>query len=209
MDASTARPTPIPDRAFIAARLAAGLPLEALLTSDDVERHQALEEHAARAAAVLLLIVGRERPTVVFTRRTAHLADHAGQISFPGGRRDEGDLTPEANALRESHEEVGLDAKSVEILGRLPDYRTVTGYTVVPIVGWIDPPLELHPDPHEVEEVFEVPLDFLLDASNHRQETAYIRGQLRRYWAMPYGDHYIWGATAGMLVTFQRVLAGG
>jgi 8-oxo-dGTP pyrophosphatase MutT (NUDIX family) len=147
-------------------------------------------------------------PTVVFTQRTAHLADHAGQISFPGGRSDEGDESPERTALREAEEEIGLSSDRVEILGRLPEYHTSTGYRVTPIVGWAEPPLTYSPDPHEVADVFEVPLSFLLDVGNHRYESAFFKGRMRNYWAMPYGDRFIWGATAGMLVTFQRILRG-
>jgi 8-oxo-dGTP pyrophosphatase MutT (NUDIX family) len=158
---------------------------------------------------VLLLVVDHPgNPTVVFTQRTAHLADHAGQISFPGGRSAEGDESPEHTALREAEEEIGLSSNRVEVLGRLPEYHTSTGYRVTPIVGWAEPPLTYRPDPHEVADVFEVPLSFLLDTGNHRYESAFFKGRLRKYWAMPYGDRFIWGATAGMLVTFQRILRG-
>ena len=197
----------IPDREAIAARLARHPPLEALLTADDLERQQAAATEGLTPAAVLLLVVNHPEPTVVFTQRTSHLAHHAGQISFPGGRRDEGDESPEGTALREAREEVGLDAGRVDLLGRLPEYRTSTGYHVTPVVGWAEPPLVWTPDPQEVADVFEVPLAFLLDVRNHRHESAFYRGRLRRYWAMPYGERFIWGATAGMLVTFQRILA--
>jgi 8-oxo-dGTP pyrophosphatase MutT (NUDIX family) len=199
------------DRALIAQRLAAAHRLEDLLTLDDVERQVMLaKDGTPRPAAVLLLVVNQAAGhTVVFTQRTAHLSDHAGQISFPGGRCDADDCTPERTALREAEEEIGLAPRQVEVLGRLPDYHTGTGYRVTPIVGWAEGPLAYRPDPHEVEEVFEVPLAFLLDPRNHRHETALQRGRLRRYWALPYGERYIWGATAGMLVTFQRVMAGG
>ena len=110
-------------------------------------------------------------------------------------------------ALREAQEEVGIAPERVEILGRLPEYRTSTGFAVTPVVGWAEPPLEYRPDPHEVADVFEVPLAFLLDERNHRYESAFFKGRLRKYWAMPYGDRFIWGATAGMLVTFHRILA--
>jgi len=162
-----------------------------------------------KPAAVLVLVVNHaQAPTIVFTQRTRHLADHAGQISFPGGRCDDADCTPERTALREAEEEIGIDPARVEILGRLPEYHTSTGYNVTPLVGWIEPPVEFHPDPHEVDEVFEVPFAFLLDPGNHRYESAFYKGQMRRYWAMPYGDRFIWGATAGMLVTLQRMLVG-
>ncbi len=197
----------VPSRVEIAERLADVPPLEELLTADDIERQQLAGEQALRPAAVLLLVVNHPaQPTVVFTQRTAHLSDHAGQISFPGGRCDAADHTPERTALREAEEEVGIEARRVEVLGRLPEYRTSTGFAVTPVVGWAEPPLEYRPQAREVDEVFEVPLAFLLDAGNHRYESAFYRGRMRRYWAMPYGERYIWGATAGMLVTFHRVL---
>ncbi len=183
-------------------------PLEELLTADDLEKQRDAAQAELRPAAVLLLVVNRAGgPTVLFTQRTSHLPAHAGQISFPGGRCEEGDSDPETTALRESTEEVGLDAARVEVLGRLPEYRTTTGFSVTPVVGWAEPPLQWRPDPHEVAEVFEVPLAFLLDARNHRHESAYYRGRMRWYWAMPFGSRFIWGATAGMLVTFQRIVA--
>lgn len=194
-------------RADIAARLASHPPLEELLTADDLERHQLAAQQPLKPAAVLLLIVNHPgAPAVVFTQRTAHLSDHAGQISFPGGRCDAEDCDPEHTALREAREEVGVAPERVEILGRMPEYRTVTGYAITPVVGWAEPPLAYQPDPREVADVFEVPLSFLLDAANHRHESAFFRGRMRRYWAMPYGERFIWGATAGMLVTFHRLM---
>ncbi len=197
----------LPNKADIVSRLASSPPLEELLTADDLERQHEAGQRALKPAAVLLLVVNHPAdPTVVFTQRTAHLADHAGQISFPGGRCDEGDCTPERTALREAEEEVGIPGDRVEILGRLPEYRTSTGYCVTPVVGWAEPPLTFKPDPHEVADVFEVPLAFLLDSGNHRYESAFYKGRMRKYWAMPYGERFIWGATAGMLVTFHRIL---
>jgi 8-oxo-dGTP pyrophosphatase MutT (NUDIX family) len=196
----------LPSRADIVSRLASSPPLEELLTGDDLEK-QREASGPLKPAAVLLLVVNHPGdPTVVFTQRTAHLSDHAGQISFPGGRCDEEDCTPERTALREAEEEVGIPADRIEILGRLPDYNTTTGFLVTPIVGWAEPPLTFRPDPHEVADVFEVPLAFLLDAGNHRYENAFYKGRMRKYWAMPYGERFIWGATAGMLVTFHRIL---
>jgi 8-oxo-dGTP pyrophosphatase MutT (NUDIX family) len=197
----------LPTRAEIATRLAAHPPLEQLLTADDLEKQQQNARAPLRPAAVLLLIVAHpNEPSVVFTQRTAHLNDHAGQVAFPGGRCDESDCTPERTALREAEEEIGLEASRVEILGRLPEYLTSTGFSVTPVVGWAQPPMRYRPDPHEVADVFEVPLGFLLDPANHRYESAFYKGRLRHYWAMPFGDRFIWGATAGMLVTFQRIV---
>jgi 8-oxo-dGTP pyrophosphatase MutT (NUDIX family) len=191
----------------IVRRLASIPPIEDLLTADDLEKQKANAQLELRPAAVLLLVVNHASgPTVVFTQRTAHLSDHAGQISFPGGRCDAEDCTPERTALREAEEEIGIQPHRVEILGRLPEYRTVTGFSVTPVVGWAEPPLEYRPDPREVDAVFEVPLAFLLDANNHRYESALFKGRMRKYWAVPYGERFIWGATAGMLVTFHRIV---
>jgi 8-oxo-dGTP pyrophosphatase MutT (NUDIX family) len=160
------------------------------------------------AAAVLVPIV--EHPsglTVIFTRRTAHLKAHSGQVSFPGGRAEPEDPTPEFTALREAQEEIGLAVERVEVLARLPDYHTRTGFRVTPVVGLVIAPVELVPDPREVEEVFEVPLAFLLDPANHRRETRELQGRTVGYYVMRYGTHTIWGATAGMLVNLYRHLA--
>ena len=193
-------------RQLILERLASLPPLEELFTADDLEKQSEAARQSLEPAAVLLLVVNHPEPTVVFTQRTSHLAHHAGQIAFPGGRREDADESAERTALREAAEEIGLDAARVQLLGRLPEYRTSTGFAVTPVVGWAEPPLAFTPDPHEVAEVFEVPLAFLLDTRNHRYESAFYRGRMRHYWAMPYGERFIWGATAGMLVTFHRIL---
>jgi 8-oxo-dGTP pyrophosphatase MutT (NUDIX family) len=190
----------------IVASLRALPPLESLMTADDLERQRLNAAAPMKAAAVLVLVVNHEEPTIVLTQRTRHLADHAGQISFPGGRCCDEDCTPERTALREAEEEVGIEGSRIEILGRLPEYHTSTGFNVTPVVGWVEPPVDFRPDPHEVDDVFEVPLAFLLDPRNHRYESAFYKGRMRNYWAMPYGERFIWGATAGMLVTFQRIL---
>ena len=163
-------------------------------------------------ASVLVPIVGHPQGlTVLFTQRTTSLKAHSGQISFPGGRAEPGDAGPEFTALREAEEEIGIAAARVEILGRLPDYITRTGYRVTPVIGLLVPPLELTPDPREVDEIFEVPLAFLLDPRNHRRETRELKGQTVGFYSMPYksaaGERYIWGATAGMLVNLYRHLA--
>ena len=151
-------------------------------------------------AAVLFPIVLREDGhTVLLTQRTAHLRDHAGQISFPGGRVEAADMSPLHTALRETEEEIGLHRQQVKILGYLPEYRTGTGFRVTPVVALVTPPFELALDPFEVAEAFEVPLSFLLDPANHQRHSLHYRGALRHFYAMPYGDYFIWGATAGMI----------
>lgn len=162
------------------------------------------------AAAVLVPVIMRASgATLLLTQRTAHLRDHAGQVSFPGGRSEASDASPEATALREAAEEVGLVSSQVEILGRLPEYRTGTGFVITPVVGLVTPPLNLKLDDFEVAEVFEPPLDFLLDSANHQRHGIEVRGVMREYWAMPWQGYYIWGATAGMLVTLHRLMYSG
>ena len=162
------------------------------------------------AAAVLMPIVVRpEELTVLFTRRTAHLRAHSGQISFPGGRVEGRDASAEATALRETQEEIGLAPTRVELLGRLADYHTRTGFRVTPVVGVVNLPFVLSLDAHEVDEAFEVPLSFLLDPANHQRHSREFQGRQVPYYAIPYRDYYIWGATAGMLVNFYRHLAAG
>jgi len=159
------------------------------------------------AAAVLVPVIVRETGlTMLLTQRTMHLRDHAGQVSFPGGRCEAGDASPEATALREAEEEVGLVAAQIEVLGRLPEYRTGTGFVITPVVGLVTPPLNLKLDDFEVAEVFEPPLEFLLDSANHQRQSIEVRGTRHEYWAMPWQGYFIWGATAGMLVTLQRLL---
>lgn len=158
-------------------------------------------------AAVLFPIVQRAGgQTVLLTQRTAHLRDHAGQISFPGGRIEAGDPSPVHAALRETEEEVGLAREHVEILGFLPEYHTGTGFRVTPVVALVTPPFVLVPDPFEVAEVFEVPLAFLLDPANHKRHSLYYRGALRHFFAMPYRNYFIWGATAGMIRSLSERL---
>jgi len=159
------------------------------------------------AAAVLFPIVLRPvAPTVLLTRRTDHLKDHPGQISFPGGRVEPDDVSPAHTALREAEEEIGLVPAHVEIAGYLPEYLTSTGFRVTPVVAVVTPPFSLRLDPFEVAEAFEVPLDFLLDPANHRRHALHYRGRLRHFHAMPWGEYFIWGATAGMIVSLSRVL---
>ncbi len=160
-------------------------------------------------AAVLVPIIEREHElTVLLTQRTAHLHDHPGQISFPGGRCEAADASPIATALRESQEEIGIDPSRVEVLGILPDYHTITGYRVTPVVGLIRPPLDLALDSFEVAAAFETPLAFLMDPHNCQRHTVEVSGVSRQYYAMPYEGRFIWGATAGMIVGLQRFLFG-
>ncbi len=159
-------------------------------------------------AAVLFSIVLRDHePSVLLTQRNPDLKDHPGQISFPGGRVEPQDVSPAATALREAEEEVGLDPARVEVVGYLPVYRTVTGFCVTPVVAIVKPPVDLRPDPGEVADVFEVPLSFLLDSANHQRCTTQFEGRQRDFYAVPYGDRYIWGATAGIILGLARLLS--
>ena len=161
------------------------------------------------AAAVLVPVVARDDGlSLLFTRRTEHLTDHAGQISFPGGRIDPGDEDAWAAALRETEEEVGLPRTHVRLAGRLDTYVTRTGFEVTPLVGLISPPFPVSPDSFEVAEVFEAPLPFFLDPANREIHSRLYQGKQRLFFAFPYGDYYIWGATAGMLVNLVEVLSG-
>lgn len=166
------------------------------------------EDAAVTPAAVLVPIVAHPGGlTVLFTQRTSHLKSHSGQVSFPGGRAEPGDASAEFTALREAGEEIGLRAERVEILARLPDYHTRTGYRVTPVIGLLEPPLELAPDPREVDEVFEVPLAFLLDPRNQQRRSREFQGQTLGFYVFEYQNRTIWGATAGMLVNLYKMLA--
>ncbi|MDB5728965.1 MAG: CoA pyrophosphatase [Noviherbaspirillum sp.] len=153
-------------------------------------------------AAVLMPIVQRAHGlTLLLTQRTAHLHDHAGQVSLPGGRVDKTDASAIETALRETEEEVGLHRRHIDVLGTLPDYFTGTGFRVTPVVALVQPPFELRADPFEVEEIFEVPLAFLMDGMNHQRRSVELPDQAgrRTFYAMPYDRFFIWGATAAML----------
>jgi 8-oxo-dGTP pyrophosphatase MutT (NUDIX family) len=163
-----------------------------------------------RPAAVLVPLVRRERGiTVLLTQRTEEMPSHAGQIAFPGGRKQEEDADARATALRETEEEVGLSRSFVDVIGQVDHYRTGTGYEITPVVGIVTPGFTLHADPREVADVFEVPLSHFMDEKNHRIDSRVWNGHERRYYAMPYGDRYIWGATAGMLKNLHFVLTNG
>ena len=160
-----------------------------------------------RPAAVLVPLVERpEGTTVLLTQRTEHLNHHAGQISFPGGRVEPEDTNAIDTALRETEEEIGLDRAHIEVVGRLDIYETVTGFSITPVVGFVDKQFSLTIDGQEVSEAFEIPLDFVLDPINHQRHSREFEGAHRYYYAMPYQDRYIWGATAGMLVNLSKRL---
>jgi 8-oxo-dGTP pyrophosphatase MutT (NUDIX family) len=163
-----------------------------------------------RPAAVLVPLVRREPGiTVLLTQRTEDMPSHAGQIAFPGGRKQQEDVDARATALRETEEEVGLSRTFVQVIGEVDLYRTGTGYEITPVVGIVTPGFTIHADPREVADVFEVPLSHFLDAQNHRIDSRIFQGRERRFYAMPYGDRYIWGATAGMLKNLHFVLTNG
>ena len=165
------------------------------------------EEAGVAPAAVLIPIVCRDELTVLFTQRMAHLRAHSGQVSFPGGRCEPGDGTPEFTALRETEEEIGLERGRVEVLKRLPEYFTRSGFRVTPVVGLVTPPFELRPDRREVEDVFEVPLAFLLDPRNCQRQTRELEGRTVGFYVFEHGGRRIWGATAAILVNLYRMLA--
>ena len=176
-------------------------------TSDEVA---GLASGPPKPAAVLVPIIHGPEPGILLTKRTATLSSHAGQVAFPGGRIEPGEGAVEA-ALREAHEEVGLPAELVEITGRLPDYMTGTGFRITPIVGLLAAGFTPVPSAAEVEEVFELPLSVLLDPSAPEKRRATLRGRDREFWVWPHTRHYIWGATAAILVHLAHRLraAGG
>ena len=168
----------------------------------------ALSEGArvTEAAVLVPLVYRADAVNVLLTQRTPHLADHAGQISFPGGCVESADASREETALRETEEEIGLGRAQVELLGRLPDYEIPSGFRITPVVGWIEPPFEIKPDPFEVDAVFEAPLEYFLTPGNYQRREYRFRGRHRHYMAIPFEGRYIWGATAGMLYSLCRIL---
>lgn len=189
-----------------------GRPSEAPSRSDfdlrpDGARVAGTTDRLLKPAAVLVPIINRPSgPTVLLTQRTAHLKQHAGQVSFPGGRVEPDDDHDVDTALRETEEEIGLDRRHVTLLGRLSMYETSTAYGVTPVVGWVEPPFDLKADPFEVADIFETPLAFILERRNHVKESVVRDGVRRSYYVMPYQGRRIWGATAGMLVNLTDML---
>ena len=162
-----------------------------------------------RDAAVLMPVVDDGADArVILTQRTSRMRKHSGQVAFPGGAIDADDVSPEAAALREAEEEIGLSRHFVETVARLPEYRTMTGFRITPVLGIVKPGFELRINPDEVDAVFEVPLSFLMDEANHRRESRNWNGIERYFYSMPYGEWNIWGVTAGILRTaFERLYA--
>jgi 8-oxo-dGTP pyrophosphatase MutT (NUDIX family) len=181
------------------------------ITHDDFDNHPEMrprEQTEAVEASVLIPVIAREELMLLFTRRTETLSRHSGQVSFPGGRRDPGDVSPVQTALRETMEETGIAPAFISVAGFLPRYRTGTGFNILPVVGVLSEGFALAPDPREVAEIFEVKLAFFLDPANRRKETRELGGTRRYFYAYHPGPHYIWGATAAILSDFAGRLAG-
>ena len=186
------------------------------LWEPEIKVERRFVEREVAHASVLVPLVLRAEMTVLLTQRTEHLNDHPGQISFPGGRAEPSDAHAVATALREAHEEVGLEAFEVEVLGSLPTYTTGTGFVITPIVGLVRPGFALQPDPNEVAEVFEVPLVWLMNPANHQRHAIVVDGIRREFFSLPWPGadaagqprrYFIWGATAAMLRNLYRFLA--
>lgn len=177
----------------------------------ELRAEQAFSDRTPMHASVLLPIVMREHPTVLLTERTLHLSDHSGQIAFPGGKADQDDADATATALREAQEELGLEPSFVQVLGALPHYLTGSAFIVTPVVALVQTGFTLNPNPGEVAAVFEVPLEFLMNPAHHRRHVFEWQGVRREWFSMPYQDdlqqRFIWGATAGMLRNFYRLLS--
>jgi 8-oxo-dGTP pyrophosphatase MutT (NUDIX family) len=176
-----------------------------VVANDIIAKRQAAGK-VTQAAVLVPLLLKEDGLSVLLTQRTNHLRDHAGQISFPGGRMDPSDVDPNDTALRESEEEIGLERKRVEIIGHMPQYLTVSGYSVTPVVALVQAQAEYVLDEFEVADVFEVPLQFLMDPANHQVRMWQSEQGSRRFYAMPYENRFIWGATAGMLRNLYHLL---
>ncbi len=185
------------------AEIAAEPPDNRDLQGDDVVATLA---RAPIPAAVLVPVVMGEVPTVLLTKRTSHLSAHAGQVSFPGGRIDPEDSGPEAAALREAWEEIGLETEAVQVLGRMADHVTGTGYRITPVLGLLPPGIQYRLSPHEVDAIFELPMGVVLDPAAPKRQRQHVQGVWREYWVWPHPDHFIWGATAAILVRLAERL---
>jgi 8-oxo-dGTP pyrophosphatase MutT (NUDIX family) len=183
------------------------LPLKPLRSDYDLNPHYERVAQELVPAAVLLPIIRRNDPTLLFTRRTAHLAHHAGQVSFPGGRWHPNDSSLTGTALRETEEETGIETRRIAVAGLLDAYETGTGFAILPVVALIDEGFSLRPDPQEVAEIFEVPLTFLLDPANCRKGCREWRGHTREFYTFAWRGHTIWGATAAILVNLRERLS--
>ncbi len=200
-------PKDVSDRLAAALRPRAPVPDHPVVCGEGESGPAAAANRPLTPAAVLVpLVERRQEVTVLLTRRTDRLAEHAGQISFPGGHIEARDKNAQATALREAEEEIGLGRRHVRILGQLEDHATGTGFLVTPVVAMVTPPFELSPDPVEVAEVFEVPLDFVLDPANHGRVTGMRGGRKRRFYALPFEGRFIWGFTAQILVRLSQLL---
>ena len=196
---------PLAQRDWLARALARPAPESARDLSDGFRLPG--REGKATAAAVLIPLVNRpDGLQLLLTQRSADLPDHPGQISFPGGRVEPSDRSHDEAALREAAEEVGLPSPNVTVLGHLAQYETVTGFRVTPVVGWVEPPFDLVRDPVEVADIFEVPLEFVLDPANQQRHFRMLGTTRRDFWAIPWRERYIWGATAAMLLILDRTL---
>lgn len=194
---------------LIRARLAADpstAPAGAIAAPIESSAGEVLADGPLIAAAVLVPILHGPNPGILLTKRTSHLSAHAGQVAFPGGRIDPGDASAEAAALREAEEEIGLQRQRAEVLGRLPDYATGTGFRITPILALLQEPLDLVPNPAEVDAIFTLPLSVLLDPAAPERRQAEFRGRMREFWVWPHTTHYIWGATAAILVHLAQRL---
>ena len=198
---SLAGEAPVPPEHLTAAWLRQRFAQQPVWTPELVDESRFMQHAGApvRASVLVPLVLREQGLTLLLTQRTAHLNKHAGQVSFPGGRAEADDASAIDTALRETEEEVGLARSHVEVLGTLPDYYTGSGFMVTPVVALLAPPFTLQADPAEVDEIFEVPLAFLMDGQNHQRLLAPASTGRGSFYAMPYERFYIWGATAGML----------
>lgn len=171
-------------------------------------RHMIVKPNLREAAVLIPVVDHSEGASVILTQRTTNLRSHSGQIAFPGGRIDPEDASPEAAALRETGEEIGLASGHIEIIGRLPDYVSGSGYRIAPVLSVVRPGFSLRLNPHEVDAAFEVPLSFLMDPANHRRQSRIWNEKERFFYEMPFGERYIWGVTAGIIRTlYERLYA--